>query len=167
MAKKPTPRQPPALDTESHRRLLKALNQARRPEDLAVLRRAGADDQQLASLLDARDAARPLGFAHLDEIRELLQIDPSLLRRWLSLFGPATYGSWAMPYETELPGGTPYHVAHAAVLKTGWVLFLPEASTKTTMLWDPSKKTPYSASVVTSSWTPTSPSWLRNAPTSS
>jgi hypothetical protein len=41
------------------------------------------------------------------------------------------------PYDTRLPDGTAYHVAHAAVVRTGKVLFLPEANSKTTLLWDP------------------------------
>jgi hypothetical protein len=138
MGKRDDDRKTPPIDIEAHRRLLETLNRARRSEDLAILRRADVGEAQLARLLDTRDTERPLGFAHIEEVQRLARIDLDLLRRILALFGRATYGAWAMPYETELPGGTPYHVAHAAVLKTGWVLFLPEASTKTTLLWDPS-----------------------------
>lgn len=125
------------IDPDAHRRLLKALNQARRPQDLEMLGRADIDERTLAEILRIRDRERPLGFGHVRELQEFIQIDQELLGRLLWLFGPATYGQWAMPYETEFPDGTTYHVAHAAVLKTGWVLFLPEATTKTTLLWNP------------------------------
>lgn len=126
------------IDPEAHRRLLKTLNEARRIEDLEVLREADFGGKQLAELLRKRDVERPLGFVNLRDVAELVRIDRDLLVRLTWWFGPWRFGSWSMPYETEMPDGTAFHVAHAAVLKTGWVLFLPESSTKTTLLWDPS-----------------------------
>jgi hypothetical protein len=126
-----------AVDGETHRRLLTAVNEARRVDDLAGLIEAGADREQLATVLGARDAEHPLGFAHLRDLRRYVRIDPKVLDRIVWWFGPSRYGTWATPYSTELEG-TAYHVAHAAVLKTGEVLFLPEANTRTTLLWDPS-----------------------------
>lgn len=126
------------VDGDTHRRFLQELNEARRIEDLEPLGRGQLDKKQLSGLLRARDAERPLGFANLGEVVELARIDRDVLLGILRRFGPQRFGSWSMPYETRFPNGTPYHVAHAAVLKTGWVLFLPEANTKTTLLWDPS-----------------------------
>ena len=126
------------IDAEAHRRLLMTINQARRVEDLEFLREAKIDKEQLRQLLRVRDRERPQGFAHLREVAEFARIDRDLLVRIIWWFGPWRFGSWSMPYETETPEGAAFHVAHAAVLKTGWVLFLPESSTKTTLLWDPS-----------------------------
>lgn len=138
MAKKKKNDEKHALDPESHRRFLRMLNEARRPEDLKRLQRADIDEKQAAKLLNFRDQEHPLGFAHAREIQELLNIDIELLRRLIAILGPANYGEWETPYETVFEDDSPYHVAHAAVLKTGWVLYLPEANTKTTLLWDPS-----------------------------
>ena len=65
-------------------------------------------------------------------------IDRKLIDVLIRLCGPASRGRWDALYETRLPDGTAYHVAHAIVVHTGKVLFLPEADSKTTMLWDAS-----------------------------
>lgn len=137
-AKGPEERHLPPVDHVVHRRILEHLNNARRREDLEILHRAEIDHDAMAELIRARDSVGPFGFRHLREVVEIARIKPEILRKLIALFGPATYGEWITPYETKFPNGTAYHVAHAAVLKTGRVLFLPEANTKTTLLWDPS-----------------------------
>jgi len=120
-----------------HRRILEHLNKAQRPEDLEILHRADIDHETSAEIIRGRDSISPLGFRHLSEVVEVTRIDPEIIRELVALFGPATFGEWTIPYETTFPDGTAYHVAHAAVLKSGSVLFLPEADSKTTLLWDP------------------------------
>ncbi len=128
----------PEVERRVHRRILEHLNGARRPEDLEVPHHADLDREAVVEILRGRDRVSPFGFRHLREVIEVARIDPEVIRRLIALFSRATYGEWITPYETEFPDGAAYHVAHAAVLKTGWVLFLPEANSKTTLLWDPS-----------------------------
>ncbi len=128
----------PEIERRVHRRILEHLNEARRREDLEILRRADIDHETMNEIIRERDRTSPFGFRHLREVVEVVRIDPEVIRRLIALFSRATYGEWTTPYETEFPDGAAYHVAHAAVLKTGWVLFLPEANSKTTLLWDPS-----------------------------
>jgi hypothetical protein len=146
MAKKETaahaePAETPRLDPETHRRILRRLNAARRPEDLLEHdshEAQAVDPKAAATLLGHRDTAIPLGFTHIDQLKALGGIRQELIDRLIHIFGPLFYGQWTMtPYETTFPDGTAYHVAHAALLRTGKVLFLPEANTKTTLLWDP------------------------------
>jgi hypothetical protein len=136
--KKHSKHEPIEIEPEAHRRLIEALNGARRVEDLEVLREAKLGREQISELLRVRNTEHPLGFTNLSEVAELVRFDPGILGKLTWWFGPWRYGSWSMPYETQMPNGSAFHVAHAAVLKTGWVLFLPESSTKTTLLWDPS-----------------------------
>jgi len=128
----------PEVERRVHRRILEHLNNARRREDLEILHRADIDHETMAETIRERDRISPFGFRHLRELVEVVRINPEIIRRLIELFGRASFGQWSTPYETTFPDGTAYHVAHAAVLKTGRVLFLPEANSKTTLLWDPS-----------------------------
>ncbi len=129
------------LDRDVHRRILDRLNAARRAKDLADI---GLDDpdrkepQVARAILQHRDTLGPFGFTHLRQLIAIKAIDRRIIDILIRVFGPMFWGRWDMPYETRLPDGTAYHVAHAALLRTGRVLFLPEANLKTTMLWDPS-----------------------------
>ena len=162
---------PNALDTKVHRRLLRFINGARRPEDLMHPPRNRyipeqerefrgpnqhdpeehhRDDKPLlahehaAKLLLARDAASPLyGFLNRDAIAHVLQ--PHILREYLHWFsmhlGGATYGEWstAGTIPVAATGGVARGVVHAAVLRTGKVLFIEAAcgvSVSNTPLWD-------------------------------
>lgn len=50
----------------------------------------------------------------------------------------ATTGEWVtLPYLLQEPNGTAFSAAHSAMLHTGRVLFIPEADTVKTLLWDP------------------------------
>jgi Domain of unknown function (DUF1929) len=126
------------IESDVQRRLLDHLNAARRPEDLAGLERAEIGPELAQRILDKRDALGAYGFRHLKELGGIRGLSKHIFDLLIPLFGPAAYGEWRMPYGTQNPDGTAYHVAHAAVLRTGRVLFLPEADTKTTLLWDPS-----------------------------
>jgi Galactose oxidase-like, Early set domain len=129
------------LDRDVHRLILERINSARRPEDLRDLELDEPESKEpriARSLLEHRNLLGPFGFTHLKELEVIRGINRKLIDILIRLCGPAARGKWDTPYETQLPDGTPYHVAHAIVLRTGKVLFLPEANLKTTMLWDPS-----------------------------
>ena len=110
----------PEIEGRVHRRILEHLNKAQRPEDLEILHRADIAHETSAEIIRVRDSITPLGFRHLSEVVEMMRIEPKIIRELVALFGPATYGEWATTHETTFPDGTAYHVAHAAVLKTGW-----------------------------------------------
>ena len=129
------------LDRDVHRHILERLNDARRPEDLQDLeldQPESKEPQITRSLLEHRDALGPFGFTHLKQLEAIKGIDRRIIDLLIRLCGPRFRGKWDTPYETRLPDGSPYHVAHAIMLRTGKVLFLPEANLKTTLLWDAS-----------------------------
>jgi Galactose oxidase-like, Early set domain len=126
------------IEPDVQRRLLDLLNGARRLEDLGGLDRAEIGTELARRILDKRDALGAYGFRHVKELAGISGLTRNIFDLLIRLCGPAAYGEWKMPYSTRNPDGTAYHVAHAAVLRTARVLFLPEADTKTTLLWDPS-----------------------------
>jgi hypothetical protein len=129
------------LDRDVHRVILDRINAARRPEDLEDLELEEGEKKEPAiarSFLEQRDLLGPFGFTHIKQFEAIRGFNRRLIDILIRKCGPAARGKWDTPYETELPDGTPYHIAHAIVLRTGKVLFLPEADLKTTMLWDPS-----------------------------
>ena len=129
------------LDRDIHRQILERLNAARRPEDLQDLGLDEPEGKELRiarSLLQQRNVLGPFGFTHLKQLGVVKGIDRKLIDVLIRLCGPASRGRWDALYQTRLPDGTAYHVAHAIVVHTGKVLFLPEADSKTTMLWDAS-----------------------------
>lgn len=88
-----------------------------------------------AEFLKFRDARYPLGLRHIDEFsKELLDA------RFADLFfhlGNQFFGSWSdFPVDIPRRGPGSYNgVIHAAVCKTGKVLFI--TADETTLLWDP------------------------------
>lgn len=143
------------VDIRTQQRVLRFVNDARVPADLMVL---PADVQVIDEMqahmgdiphhvhvtrtLDVKVATRILegrykaGVAHgFGDIRELAAIDPRILGVLLASFGPATYGRWDYLYDME-EGGVDLSIEHAALLRTGEVIFL-ESGTDT-ILWDPS-----------------------------
>jgi hypothetical protein len=129
------------LDRDVHKLILERINSARRPEDLHDLELDEPESKEprmARALLEQRNLLGPFGFTHLKQLEVIKGFNRRLIDILIRLCGPAARGKWDTPYETQLPDGTPYHIAHAIVLRTGKVLFLPEANLKTTMLWDPS-----------------------------
>lgn len=142
------------VDIRTQQRILRFVNEARVPADLTVL---PADvqviDEETAHMgdiphhvhsrrtLDVKLAERILsaryerdlvhGFTNL---RDLVAIDRSFLDLVLASFGPGTYGRWDYLYDME-GGGVDLSIEHAALLRTGEVIFL-ESGTDT-ILWDP------------------------------
>jgi hypothetical protein len=150
--KKPLP-----LDARNQRRLLRFLNAAHRPEDLAyapqneikaepqeTLKRPDVDEpmqerpreklidiKQAQRILEERDKLSPLyGFKHLDQLRELVVRER--LAKYLEILsmhlGSATYGQWNDAGPIEDPSThAAINVVHAALLRTGWVMFIEAA----------------------------------------
>ena len=149
-------------DPATHRRVLGFLNDAVRADDLmfepptAILGeghlfpdhdpvRPHGEQPLLPAevaheVLALRDARFPLGFRHLNELRQLIDLD-----RWRWLFewlSRRFRGSWS-DFPHHIPGRGPGGIAgvvHAAVLHTGQVLFI--TADETTLLWDPQNATP-------------------------
>jgi len=145
------------LDARNHRRLLRFLNAAHRPEDLAyapqneiktepqeTLKRPDVDEpmqerpreklidiKQAQRILEERDKLSPLyGFKHLDQLRELVVRErlAKYLEILLMHLSSATYGQWndAGPIEDPVTHAA-INVVHAALLRTGWVMFIEAA----------------------------------------
>lgn len=154
-------KQEPPIDPKAHRRLLRFLNAARNPEDLLVAphdrkfvdeEEAHTDhiehhpvekqclDRDLATrLFKAREQLYPIhGFAH---VQDVIKINPGIarfLKELLLSFAAPTYGRWDL-LGSLAPGGTPFAIEHAALLRTYKVLFLADSTD--TVLWDPSDET--------------------------
>ena len=139
------------IDPEVQGRLLEALNVARRHEDLAELEACGADHELCQTLLQRRRRFGPAGFTDIKQLVGLPHFHIELLNELLAWFGPGRYGQWEMKSATELYGAA-YPVAHAAVLRTGKVLFLPEAEFHETIIWDPDNDTLQQTADVPSDW---------------
>ncbi|PVE24335.1 hypothetical protein DC522_10715 [Microvirga sp. KLBC 81] len=137
-----------------HRRILEFLNSAGRPSDLMEAiqsvshgrgRRRIAQpifDERLArTVFDHRESLGAYGF---HDLRQLLEIDGLTSAHIHTLhehFGPAAYGQWRiLDYNTRHPDGRAMDVAHAALLHTGKVLFIPadyDSEGWPTPIWDP------------------------------
>lgn len=147
------------LDPKTHRRLLRFFNGARTPEDLAygplneikaepqeTLKRPDVDEpmqerprkklidlEQARRILEERDKVSPLyGFKHLDQLRELVVRER--LAKYLDVLSMhlsgAIYGEWSDAGPIEDPTShAAITVVHAAMLRTGWVMFIEKACT--------------------------------------
>ena len=110
------------VEPRTHRRLLQFINAARTPQDLAflpqtdvpppeaepIVRRPDVREQreapeqlidfdQALAILLARDQVSPLyGFAHIDQLRDVIgRLDlQGFLDRLLACMGPARFGEW-------------------------------------------------------------------------
>jgi hypothetical protein len=149
--------------TNSQRRLLRFLNEARFPEQLTVApndrisieeemhhtdhaehfehfkSKQLLDRETAKQLIITRDRIYPLrGFSNLESIIELNPNLVDILDKIMASFGAASYGRWDLLYDLEV-GGTHIEVEHAALLRTYEVIFLADGTN--TLLWDPSDET--------------------------
>jgi hypothetical protein len=155
------------LDAAVHRRILSFLNEAVRPEDLErekppppapephghenggdgahareTHRRAILEPQVAKEVIEFRDREYPLGFRHLKELQALEVVRDRHLDILARHFSNSFYGSWSVfpqPIPRRGPGGYD-GVVHAALLRTGKVLFI--TADETTLLWNPENTTP-------------------------
>lgn len=144
-------------DVHTQERVLRFVNAARVPADLTVLphdvfvvdeasahmgdiphhfeKKRKLDIKTAGRILEARREFDLLvGFV---AVKDLFEIDPGILDLLLGAFGPATYGRWDYLYDMEA-GGVELSIEHAALLRTGQVIFL-ESGTDT-ILWDPTNE---------------------------
>jgi hypothetical protein len=117
------------IDSQTHRRLLRFLNAARSPRDLAfvplnefpltepepVLRRPEVEEQQVErekllefaqarTILEARNQLSPLlGLRHIEQLRDLIaQLGvEKFLDRLIACMGPANFGQWTQIGQIE------------------------------------------------------------------
>lgn len=148
------------LDAATHRRILNFINAAAQPEDLMFEKVTivgegqthGNGDEprpQRKKLLEAevargiiefRDREFPLGLRNIKEITGVL--DDKALDLLLDQFSQAFFGEWEsfpQPVPRRGPGGYD-GIIHAAMLRTGQVLFI--TADETTLLWDPEDTSP-------------------------
>jgi hypothetical protein len=150
-------------DPKIHRRLLRFINAARDPEDLALTpnerevtneeeehadsaESAGKepelkpvfDAEAAKGLIEARDRVSPIrGVSH---INDLIEVNPVLVRQLpdlIALFGAARFGRWDLLYPLN-PGGTPMAIEHAALMRNYKVVFLADGTD--TAVWDPANE---------------------------
>ena len=149
----------PRVKASIHRRVLTLLNNATRLQDLMYLKPKGLvhedhpeeleaktvkllDKEIAIAILDYRDGYAPFGFRHLREVLEIERLDFRDLGPLLHHLGDSRYGRWdTLPYDIVRPGNITVEVAHAALLHTGKVLFIPADFYNAgwaTPIWDPS-----------------------------
>ena len=156
------------LDAATHRRILDFINGAVHADDLIyekvailgeghthedvhheeggtrarpVARRKLLDSAVAKRILALREEEYPLGFRH---IKEITVLDPSALEFLLHHFSRVFFGEWQVfpqPIPRRGPGGYD-GVVHAAMLRTGKVLFI--TADETTLLWNPEDASPAS-----------------------
>src|SRR5215207_2231527 len=144
------------MDTPTHRRIVNFINAAVQPEDLmfekvAILgegdthEHGAGEERRIArkkllepevarKVMAFRDQEFPFGFRN---IKEITVLDPSALKFLLHYFSRVFFGEWHVfpqPIPRRGPGGYD-GVVHAAMLRTGKVLFI--TADETTLLWDP------------------------------
>jgi FtsP/CotA-like multicopper oxidase with cupredoxin domain len=154
------------LDVKTARRMLQWVNRANRPEDLLTppdplthlhveyrkrsfperhpdldgrhdARLPITDDDELnraADVLAIRNEFPVHGFLRIDEVlrRDFLL---ERFRRWFLYFSRASKGEWTGPF--TIPGGSFDRPVHAAMLRTGKVLFFGLPTGKNGWLWTP------------------------------
>jgi hypothetical protein len=100
--------------------------------------RARDDDQPdprvLAEVMRRRDANPVYGFLRLDEVMDLEPFR-DWLDKWWWVFSRATRGEWTGPFDQ--PEGAFDRTVHAALLRTGKVLFFGLPTGKDSWLWTP------------------------------
>jgi hypothetical protein len=155
----------PKLEPSIHRRILRFVNEAIYPEDIAYEKMTTVHDEgssihednleemnptrgkilgiEIAKeIIEFRDREYPLGFRNLNELFAKRRFDRNILDILLIHFGHVNFGQWVafpVPIPRRGPGGID-GVVHAALLHTGKVLFI--TADETTLLWDPENTTP-------------------------
>lgn len=149
-----------AIDPKVARRILRHLNAATRPEDLVrqppvrmhlhiEYRKRGfperhpqphpearqvLDLKRARALLELRDRSPLYGFLDLEA---LLKLDwtRDLVSKWWRSFSRAAKGEWTGPF--DIPAGALDRPVHAALLRSGKVLFFGLPTGKQSWVWTP------------------------------
>jgi len=153
-----------ALDTATHRRILDFINAAVQPEDLmfekvAVVgegdghgdepeprpqRKTLLDSDVARKIIEFRDREYPLGLRNIKELTNAGILDTTPFDFLLHYFSRIFFGEWRVfPQPIPRRGTGAYDgIVHAAMLRTGQVLFI--TADETTLLWDPEDPPPSS-----------------------
>lgn len=112
-------------------------------------------DWELAKcVLEEREHISPLyGFQHIDQLEEIKGFDRRVLDRFVAAFSPRFRGKWEVLFDSgttlsdsvATAGQTPISVIHAALIHTGSVLFIADAYSPNTVIWDPENPDPATA----------------------
>lgn len=167
----------PNLEPKVHRRILRFLNAARRPEDLMVppqkeiplihenfrhgnegavhadehrekkVKGRHLFDRELAKcVFEERERISPIyGFQNIRQLFEIKGFDARIFAHLTSHFNAAVNGEWEVVYDLLPAGEMPISVLHAAQLHTGQVLFIANAYSPDTLLWNPEDPNPATA----------------------
>ena len=105
------------------------------------------DREIAACVLEERDRISPAyGFQHIGQLDNIVALDPKFLDRLITIFSPRYRGKWEVAYDgVTTAGATPISVIHAALLHTGSVLFIADAYSANTVIWDPEDPDPATA----------------------
>lgn len=152
------------INAAEHRLVLQYLNEAVRAEDLMYGKPITAhvhpeeihpehhdhdeereeiiESKMAKKILEFRDQKYPLGFRHWEELTQIEHFNPEILDDLVFRFSASVRGQWNdFPVNIPQRGpGTIDGVVHAALLKTGKVLFI--TADETTLLWNPEDTTP-------------------------
>ena len=98
-------------------------------------------------VLEERERISPIyGFHHIRQLLEIKGLVARNLLTMLPVFSRAVKGEWEVLYTGLVPSETPIDIAHAALLHTNRVLFIPESfSSRETLLWNPDDGDPTTA----------------------
>ncbi|HEX6076571.1 MAG TPA: galactose oxidase-like domain-containing protein [Micromonosporaceae bacterium] len=93
-------------------------------------------------IIDFRDREFPLGLGNMNEIMNAGIVDSPVMDALRNRFGRGFYGEWkAFPRRIPRRGPGGYDgIVHAAMLRTGKVLFI--TADETTLLWNPEDSSP-------------------------
>ena len=111
------------------------------PPAKAPSRRRILDEGISERIIEFRDREFPLGFRHVKDLKPLEDFAARHLDTLLDWFSSTFYGSWSIfPQDIPRRGPGGYDgVVHAALLRTGEVLFI--TADETTLLWNPADPT--------------------------
>lgn len=121
------------INPNIQRRIIKFINDAKHTDD--ITKNVKVERKVAQNLITTRDFEKPFGFIDLNSIIKIL--GDKLLAHLLHLFGAHHMGEWAPPFNNDTPDSPP---VHAAVLRTGKVLFIPHghfAHVPEIFTWDP------------------------------
>jgi hypothetical protein len=152
------------LDGATHRRILNFINEAVQPEDLMFEKTAIVGEGEIHEdgpeeagkpqrkrllerdvaerIIEYREGEYPLGLRNIKEITNARVLDVKSLDFLLHHFSKLFYGEWSVfPQPIPRRGPGAYDgIVHAAMLRTGKVLFI--TADETTLLWDPEDTSP-------------------------
>lgn len=157
------------IDPEVHQRVLGFLNSAVTASDIAgiepqkgpvfddptkgfgnQIRDYDIGPTVAQRILNKRGTLGAWGFTDLSQLSNVRGFGQDKFDDLLYSFGPSFFGQWTAPYQTQFPAGdaqfpkgTPFVAPHAALLRTGLVIFLSghqpgTGDTTKSLLWDPS-----------------------------